>query len=260
MGDPGNVPATLIPGRPSRVVMATPDRAGTIAFYGGLLGWMPPGGSEGLDFFQLGGQPVAGVFELPPAAVEHGAASRWLVYVTVRGIGSALQQVVPSGGQVLAQAFDLPDGGRMAIVADPSGAEVGLWQPPEKADPPPEGPGSLAWAELYTRSKAQAAGFYEKVFGWEVQDVRSGDDAYMVATLHDEPVAGVMPIGANAGDMPSYWMPYFAVANADVAVSEAVSLGGEVCAPPEDLPAGRLAVLRDPYGALFFIVEEKKQD
>lgn len=270
----------LVPGRPSRVVMATPDLAGTVAFYGGLLGWTAPGGSEGLVFFDLGGQSAAGVFQLPPEAVAGGAASRWLVYVTVRGIGAALGKVVPAGGQVLAKSFDLPDGGRMAVVADPTGAEFGLWQPPEETAAPAdrsgaarprlsrsgrsktsgsgaEGAGTLAWAELYTRSRAQAAGFYEQVFGWEISDVRAGETAYMVATLNGVAVAGVMPIGAGAGDMPSHWMPYFAVADTDAAATRADSLGGEVCAPPEDTPSGRLAVLRDPHGALFFVVAEK---
>ena len=36
-------------------------------------------------------------------------------------------------------------------------------------------------------------------------------------------------------------------------------LGGEVVSPPDDTGAGRLAVLRDPLGALFLVVAEAPQ-
>jgi predicted enzyme related to lactoylglutathione lyase len=247
-------------GIPSWAVMATPDARESAAFYSSLFEWTLPDYGGGFAMFSLGQRPVAGMFELPPQAKEMGAAARWLVYVSVRGIGGALEHVVPAGGSILAPAFDTPDGGRMAMVTDPTGAEIGLWQPPadnREAAEPVTGPGTLTWTELYTRSRASSAGFYEKVFGWLVEDVQAGEESYMVASLGGSPVAGMMPIGAASGDMPSHWMPYFAVADADDAVARAGAVGAEVCATPEDLPAGRLAVLRDPMGALFFVVAEQ---
>lgn len=55
------------------------------------------------------------------------------------------------------------------------------------------------------------------------------------------------------GESPSYWIPYFAVANCDDAAAEAEKLGGEVCETPHDAAGHRLAVLRDPLGALFYV-------
>jgi len=115
-------------------------------------------------------------------------------------------------------------------------------------------PGSLTWAELRTRSRAAAAGFYEAVFGWDVQSVQAGAETFITCLLDGEPVAGMVELGAADGQTPSYWMPYFAVGDCDAAATLADGLGGEVCEAPHDAAGRRLAVLRDPLGALFYVV------
>lgn len=117
-------------------------------------------------------------------------------------------------------------------------------------------PGALSWAELRTRSMASAAGFYEAVFGWEVQSVQAGAELYITCLLDGEPVAGIVELGAADGDSPSYWMPYFAVKDCDASAASAEKLGGEVCAPPRDTAGHRLALLRDPLGAVFYVAEQ----
>jgi predicted enzyme related to lactoylglutathione lyase len=117
-------------------------------------------------------------------------------------------------------------------------------------------PGSLTWAELRTRSRASAAGFYQAVFGWEVQAVQAGAETFITCLLDEQPVAGMVELGAADGETPSYWMPYFAVADCDEAATLADGLGGEVCEAPHNAAGSRLAVLRDPLGALFYVVSE----
>jgi predicted enzyme related to lactoylglutathione lyase len=63
-------------------------------------------------------------------------------------------------------------------------------------------------------------------------------------------------MGRPDGDSPSHWMPYFAVDDCDAAATLADALGGEVCEAPHDAAGRRLAVLRDPLGALFYVVSE----
>jgi len=203
---------------------------------------------------------VAGLFELPGEARETGAASRWLVYISADDVGKRLERVRPAGGSILAPAFDVPGAGRMAMVADASGAEFGLWEDWGHAGAAVTGrPGSLTWTELYTRSRAAAASFYTAVLDWEVESVQAGDETFISCSLGGTPVAGMMEMGAAWGDTPSHWMPYFAVTDADAAAALADGLGGEVVSPPGDTGAGRLAVLRDPLGALFFVVAEAPQ-
>jgi predicted enzyme related to lactoylglutathione lyase len=97
------------------------------------------------------------------------------------------------------------------------------------------------------------------VFGWDVQSVRAGTEAYITCLLDGEPVAGMVELGAADARSPSYWMPYFAVDDCDAATALADGLGGEVCEAPQDTAGRRLAVLRDPSGALFYVVSGEAQ-
>ena len=65
-----------------------------------------------------------------------------------------------------------------------------------------------------------------------------------------------MPIQAEWGDMPPHWSVYFAVEDCDASTATATRLGGSVLTPPTDIPGvGRFAVLRDPQGAIFSVLE-----
>jgi hypothetical protein len=236
--------------------MATPDAETSVAFYSRLFGWKVSG-PGGYTTLQLDGLDVAGMFQLPDEARQAGAAGRWLVYLATGDIGKQLDKIRPAGGTILSPAFDIPDAGRMAMVADATGADFGLWEAWGHPGAAVMGkPGSLTWTELLTRSRAAAASFYTAVFGWEVEAVQAGDETFITCSLNGTPVAGIMEMSAAWGDTPSFWMPYFAVSDTDAMASLAVTLGGEVATPPRDVGNGRLAVLRDPLGALFYIVTE----
>lgn len=55
-------------------------------------------------------------------------------------------------------------------------------------------------------------------------------------------------------EIPSHWMVYFAVADADATAARCAELGGQVPVPPTDIPPGRFAVLTDPQGGVFSIL------
>ena len=243
------------PGTPCWVVLVTPDAGRTGPFYAGLFGWSAPVADGGFDTIQCDGDDVAGVLQLPSEATEAGASSRWLIYLATDDISQSLAGIRPAGGAILAPAFDVGDLGRMAMAADATGAQFGLWEAGTHPGATVMGdPGSLTWAELRTRSRASAAGFYETVFGWEVQAVQAGAESFITCLLDDQPVAGMVELGSADGQTPSYWMPYFAVGDCDAAATMADGLGGEVCEAPHDAAGNRLAVLRDPLGALFYVV------
>jgi predicted enzyme related to lactoylglutathione lyase len=56
-------------------------------------------------------------------------------------------------------------------------------------------------------------------------------------------------------EVPSHWLAYFAVADADAAVAAATKLGGKSLAEPFDSPFGRMGPLQDPFGAPFWVVQ-----
>ena len=245
------------PGTPNWVVVATPDAPGTGAFYEGLFGWDVNNQNGGFSTLELGGDTVAGLLALPDDAKAAGATARWLVYLAADDVTKLLDKVQPAGGTILAPAFDVPGAGRMAMVADATGAEFGLWEPWGHDGAEVTGvPGSLTWAELYTRSKAAAANFYTTVFNWEVEEVTAGKDSFITCSIDGTPVAGMMVMSAAWGATPSHWLPYFAVADCDASAALAKTHGAEIAGEPHDTGAGRMAVIRDPQGALFFIVAE----
>jgi len=60
--------------------------------------------------------------------------------------------------------------------------------------------------------------------------------------------------------IPSYWMPYFQVANTDAAVAKVQQLGGKVMVPATDIPkTGRFSIVNDPQGAMFAVFEFKRE-
>jgi len=58
-------------------------------------------------------------------------------------------------------------------------------------------------------------------------------------------------------EMPPHWQVYFEVENTDDAIERASSHGARLGFGPIDVPAGRIATLVDPQGAVVSIVESR---
>ena len=106
-----------------------------IRFYRETIGWefrpehMPSGGTYWIG--QSAGKPVCGVLELDGNDGPRGT-DRWVTYVHVDDLDSAINRVERLGGQVVKAPWLVPGVGRVAWIRDPSGAEVG-WVTPEKS-------------------------------------------------------------------------------------------------------------------------------
>ena len=86
-----------------------------------------------------------------------------------------------------------------------------------------------------------------------------GDMEYTEWKLGGDDVGGMMTdAGRGAGrGAGSYWLAYFAVADCDATVAKASDRGAGLTVPPTDIPAGRFAVLSDPQGAMFGVIQLK---
>ena len=117
--------------------------------------------------------------------------------------------------------------------------------------------GNPCWYELATSdgNLDAAGGFYAKALGWNVRDSgRAGFD-YHLAASNGDMVAGLMALPPDMG-VPPHWKIYFAVDDVDQVVNEATAAGQEVHLPPMDVPdTGRIAVISDPQGAVFGILQ-----
>lgn len=101
------------------------DAQAARTFYENVLGWtvadLPMADGSSYPGILLGEQPVGGF-----APRNNGDGSAWLAYVTVDDVDARAKAAADSGGQVLAEPFDAPGVGRIAIVQDPTGASLAL--------------------------------------------------------------------------------------------------------------------------------------
>lgn len=113
--------------------------------------------------------------------------------------------------------------------------------------------GLPCWYELATSDPKAAEDFYAAVLGWTWTDSGTPGMTYMLASIGKSSIAGMM--AAEPGQ-PQAWSIYTAVDSADATAALAESLGARVIVPPSDIPGtGRFAILTDPQGAAFGILQ-----
>jgi uncharacterized protein len=116
------------PGKISWKELMTRDAEASAGFYHGLFGWVCEkvdlGGST-YTFFKVGEESVAGMAVL--STNSEGTPEGWTNYITVENLEDSIAKARALGGQVCKDITALQMG-RFAIVQDPQGAAVGLWQ------------------------------------------------------------------------------------------------------------------------------------
>jgi predicted enzyme related to lactoylglutathione lyase len=229
-------------------------------FYTGLFGWetedMPMPGTEGVyRFFRLDGRDAAAGGTMPADMAGRGIPSHWNVWVASDSAARTVELAVAAGGQVLMPPTTLGPSGTLAMVADPGGAAIGVWQADQHIGAGVvEQPGAMTWWEVNTRHFEACKDFYGQVFGWEAEALDAPGVTYAIWKLDGKMVGGMLEMNEQWEGIPSAWMVYFAVAGTDEAAKRATELGGSVGAPPFDTAFGRIAVLVDPTGGHFSVV------
>jgi len=250
-------------GVPSWIDLATPDPAASKAFYGALFGWDyddQPTDQDGADYTmaQLDGRSAAGMMLLSSEMAASGMPPVWSAYVSVTDIDAAVAEVAPAGGTVMRPAMDVMDAGRMAVVADPAGAVICMWQAnahigSEVVDEH----GASSWFELITPDPSAVAPFYNAVLGWTAQTADMPTGPYTVFHVEGggrDGVAGA--IAPPMEGMPSFWGVYFHVDDAATTVALAKERGAQVMMEATAMPGvGTFATLVDPQGAVFSVME-----
>ncbi len=236
------------------------DQEAAKDFYAKLMGWgtedMPLGEDWGVyTMFTSQGVYTAGLGQLPAEMAAQGIPSYWTNYVSVDNVDALLDTVTEQGGMIIAPAMDIFDSGRMAVIQDPTGAQLGLWQPKNhKGAGIVNTPGAMTWNELYTRDLEKARAFYNILLGWEYEAME-GMDYYTIQT-NGRANGGIMQLSADWGDAPSHWAVYFSVADIDAAVATVTELGGTVMGAVRDAGGvGRFTFAQDPMGAAFALIQ-----
>ncbi|WP_433608078.1 VOC family protein [Prescottella agglutinans] len=256
--------ASYSEGTPNWVDLQTPDQAAAKAFYTTLFGWsyddQPTMEDEVYSIAALRGERVTGIAPMPHGSPAD-ATARWNTFLAVDDVDAAAAEVEPAGGNLILPPFDVVKAGRMAVVGDPTGAEVALWQSRDHIGATlVNETGTLIWNELVTDRPDSALPFYRAVVGLGSAAMPvPGSDDYTVLQVNGDGVGGCVP--PPRPDVPNHWHVYFCVEDTDATVAQAVAAGGRLMADPFDMPSvGRMAVLSDPQGAVFSVMQPESAD
>jgi predicted enzyme related to lactoylglutathione lyase len=235
----------------------TSDTDRSREFYCELFGWAAEEPTEefgGYFNFTKDGVRIAGCIA---SEVGAGAPDIWSVYLATDDAGKTVEAAAANGGQIHVQAMAVADLGAMAVVGDPGGATIGIWQPGQHKGFGIFGEaGTPSWFELHTRDYESAVAFYRNVFRWDTHVVSDTAELRYTTLAHDDVwLAGIADATAFLPEgVPAHWSVYFGVEDADAALARIGDLGGSTLRPAEDTPYGRLATAVDPTGAQFKLV------
>ena len=227
----------------------SPDTGQLQGFYKQLFGWeTEPLEAGGTDYAMIsaGGQAHGALGK----AFKGAPSAQWLGHVRTEDVDEATLKVEGAGGKLEAGPLEMSGVGRVAIISDPQGVFIGLHQPQGRGAIPE---GIFVWDELGTTDVDGAQRFYEEVFGWTTRDMGADFGGYRIFSRGETDVGGLMSLPDASA--PAGWQPYIAVEDPDQTTATAKELGASVVLEPNDVKqVGRLAILRDPQGAVFGII------
>lgn len=223
-------------------------------FYGEVLPWSIDDVDMGLDapypMIKVGEAPIGGFAPLPKADVP----PHWVAYISVADVDAAAKKVISAGGKSLMDAFDIPNVGRAQPVADPEGGALLLFTSAEGDGPAAKGPGAFHWNELWADDPEALRRFYEKAFDLDGAAMEMPNGTYHLLKAGETSIAGIMK--KPAAEIPTHWLPYVEVTDADAAVKRATKNGGELVGEVMNVPeVGRFGIIKDPQGATLGLIK-----
>lgn len=121
--------------------------------------------------------------------------------------------------------------------------------------------GRPIWYELMTPDPAAVAPFYKATLGWDIQGLDTttptGHPYWMIGRADGGHAGGAIlltPEMQMSGGTAA-WIPYFDVDDVEASVAKAQSLGAKVWLPPMTMDVGTMAMLGDPQGASFYVMD-----
>jgi predicted enzyme related to lactoylglutathione lyase len=250
--------------------LMTTDPEAAKAFYEAVIGWKIGEGVAEYNGYRMigradGGQ-AGGVLPITPDMEQHGAHPTWLGYINVQDVDAKVAAIEAAGGRALMPPTDIPNVGRIAMVADPQGAPFYVMKPIPPADKPdarsdvfsPTEVQRCAWNELVTSDLDAARRFYPEQFGWTLGEVMPLGPMGDYQFIHRN---GQM-IGAMfaPGERRPAWRFCFRVDKLERSIEAVRSGGGEILFGPTEVPGGGMIIqANDPQGAFFMVIEGGQQ-
>jgi predicted enzyme related to lactoylglutathione lyase len=242
------------------VELVTPDLAVAKKFYAGLFGWTFRDIQSGRTMYAeafLHGHPVAGLIhkDVPADKQRH---TSWLSFLSAGNVDTMAKVALKNGAKVLLEPHNVRERGREAVFADPQGAVFAVLAS-SSGDPSDDlaSPGEWIWSSLITSKPDLAAGFYQKLFDYEVFELPATTGAsHLLFASEEYARASVNTLPANRPKAHPHWLNYVRVDDAVKMAQKVVELGGRVLvAPRVDRHGGKVTVVADPLGAPFGLLE-----
>jgi len=251
------------------------DPAVARSFYVDAFGWQIDGtrilveGRAVADFDRTDGQAAwlthVGVADLEAAIdlVKEGGGTLRRDITTIDGVGPTARVIDPAGAEfALVEIADTEANEDDEWTSRPTGAEWSSrptgaeWSSRPTGAEWPDPIGARAWTVLVTPNPDDAIPFYLPLLGWFAEQRDGGSlGPYLVCTRGGVPAAGVIATPSGARD-PAFWLSCIRVASVDAATASALAHGAELRRVAETIPdIGRFAVLADPVGARFALLE-----
>jgi hypothetical protein len=245
--------------------LMTRDPEGSKAFYDAVVGWTIGEAAPEFNGYRMIGRSdggfAGGLLPLTDEMQQHGARPLWLGYIHVADVDDAVRAIESAGGKSL-MVTDIPNVGRIAMVADPQGAPFYIMKPTPPANDPngqsdvfsTSAEQRVGWNELNTTDPAAARKFYTGQFGWDDSQFMDMGEMGEYRFLEQ---AGTR-IGALCGVTPggnAKWRYYIRVPSISKAKETAETKGGTIQMGPHQVPTGDYIIIgTDPQGAEFALV------
>ncbi len=255
-----NVPASTEHHTGKRIYaeLVTPDVAAAKQFYGKLFGWTFQDYSQRDIMFTeaaLDGQVIGGMFQRPLPPGRHPG---WISFIATGDLAKTDALAAQNGATLLLSPRPLANLGQEAVLADPQGAVFAVLQS-SSGDPADlmADTGDWIWSSLITTDPEKDADFYKAVFGYEVYTLPDALDAQHLILASDKFArASINPIPSAWTNAKPRWLNYIRVDDATATCVKVTALGGRVLEQPHiDRHGGKVAVVADPQGAAFGLME-----
>lgn len=237
--------------------LLTGDPEAGAKFYSKVLGWNARlrEGDAAYTMLANAQGPVGGTRAVGSDPLAGRVGRCWLTYVGVPDVTAAIAAVEGHGGRVVHPVTALPaGGGRYAVIADPEGGVIGLYEPavsPSGGGAHPMA-GPVVWHELTADNAEAALRFYQAVFGWEVlSTMPMGGDVgnYYLFGLGGTQMGGAFNRPKHLPPNWPRWLVYLAVPGVTAAVEAAKAAGGKLLNGPNQVPGGNwIAQVVDSQG------------
>jgi hypothetical protein len=239
--------------------LLTNDPGAAAAYYTKVIGWglMAWDQQPSYRMWTANGMPIGGLMALPEEAKSMRAPPNWLWYASTPNVDETVAHATRLGAKPLSGMLDVPNVGRMAVMADPQGATFAVYQP--SGDTPGHdgkpAMGEISWHELATTDWKAAFDFYHALLGWEKMDVMDMGPAgpYQMFGRLGTMLGGVYNKPKEMA-APPHWLCYARVPDAAKAAALATRHGGKLLNGPMAVPGGdMIAMCVDPQGAAFAV-------